>query len=106
MSTPLLVQTLVVVGAVAWSVLFAAKRFLPVTVRRMQARVLETLDRSSSPAWLRDLARRAQPHSTSGSSCGDGCSACGGCAAAAATPAVAEPAVEAQPLVFRPRSKS
>ena len=110
MSTPMLVQTLLIAGAVIWSALFAAKRFLPVTVRRVHAHVLETLDRPSSPAWLRDFARRTQPQSTSGGSCGDGCSACGGCAAAAATPAVARPAVikpaaKTQPLVFRTRSK-
>ncbi|MEP7042701.1 MAG: DUF6587 family protein [Dokdonella sp.] len=101
MSTPLLVQTLVIAVAVVWAALFAAKRFLPITSRRVQARVLDTFDRPSSPPWLREFARRAQPQSTSGGSCGDGCSACGGCAAA-----VAKPAVEARPLEFRSRSKS
>jgi hypothetical protein len=101
MSSPMLVQTLVISLAVAWASWFAAKRFLPVTSRRVQARVLASFDRSSSPNWLREFARRTQPHSTSGGSCGDGCSACGGCAAAAA-----KPVVEAQPLVFRPRSKT
>ncbi|HEY0230208.1 MAG TPA: DUF6587 family protein [Dokdonella sp.] len=101
MSTPMLVQTLVIAGAVVWSVLFAAKRFLPVTTRRVHERALEILDRPSSPDWLRGFARRTQPQSTSGGSCGDGCSACGGCAAAAA-----KPVADAQPLVFRPRSKT
>ena len=101
MSAPMLVQTLLIAGAVVWSVLFAAKRFLPVASRRVQARVLDALDRRSSPAWLRELARRSQPQSTTGGSCGDGCSACGGCAAAAA-----KPGVEPQPLAFRPRTKA
>jgi hypothetical protein len=100
MSLPMLAQTLVLAAAAVWASLFAAKRLLPSTSRRVQARILAALDRPSSPIWLRDFARRTQPHSTSGGSCGDGCSACGGCAAA-----TAKPAAEAQPLVFRPRSK-
>jgi len=100
MSAPMLVQGAILAAAAAWASLFAAKRLLPVTSRRVQARVLATLDRPHSPNWLREFARRAEPHSTSGGSCGDGCSACGGCAAAAV-----KPVVEAQPLVFRPRSK-
>ncbi|MEO7432134.1 MAG: DUF6587 family protein [Dokdonella sp.] len=98
--TAILVQALVILLVVGWSALFAVQRLLPVTSRRVKARILDRVDQPSSPAWLRGMARRAQPTSTSGGSCGDGCSACGGCAAAAAKP------VEALPLVFRPRLKS
>jgi hypothetical protein len=101
MSTPALVQAVLVALAVIWAVMFAARKFMPVTTRRAQARVVAALDFPAAPLWLREFARRAQPQSTSGGSCGDGCSACGGCAAAAA-----KPVVEAQPLVFRPRPKS
>ncbi|GAA0714933.1 DUF6587 family protein [Dokdonella soli] len=100
MSTPMLVQTLVIALTVGWSVLFAARRLLPVASRRVQARIVDLFDRPSLPAWLRRLAHGLQPQSTSGGSCGDGCSSCGGCAAAAA-----KPVVDRQPLMFRPRAK-
>jgi hypothetical protein len=94
-----LVQILVIALAVGWSALFAAQRLLPVASRRAQAKVADLFDRPSLPLWLRGMARHMQPHSTSGGSCGDGCSSCGGCAAAAAKP------VEVLPLLFHPRVK-
>lgn len=97
MNAALFAQSAVIALAVAWAGWFAFRRLLPKTYRRLLARLAATLDRPSAPAWLR--ARRVQPTSTSGGSCGDGCSTCGGCAAAASTPRV-----EAQPLVFRPRA--
>lgn len=100
MSAPALVQAVVIALIVAWSALFALRRLLPNTARRAQARLAETIARSSAPAWLRARAERWQPRSTSGGSCADGCSSCGGCAAAAA-----KPVVEAQPLVFKPRTR-
>ncbi|MEO6688793.1 MAG: DUF6587 family protein, partial [Dokdonella sp.] len=64
-------------------------------------------DHAALPVWLRAAAQRLQPRSSSGGSCGDGCSSCGGCAVADATPAVATAAdAEAMPLVFRPRAKN
>jgi hypothetical protein len=100
MSTPMLVQGVVIALVVGWSVLFALRRLLPVTSRRAQARLAGWFDRPALPAALRGLARRLQPTSSSGGSCADGCSSCGGCGTA--KPAV----VEAQPLVFRPRAKT
>jgi hypothetical protein len=95
-----LVQTGVIALVVGWSAASATQRLLPAVSRRAQAKVVDVLDRPSLPAWLRRVARRAQPTSTSGGSCGDGCSSCGGCAVAAAKP------VDALPLVFHPRTKS
>lgn len=86
-----LVQGLVVALVVAWSVLFAAHRLLPVTSRRVQARFARAFDRPALPHWLRQAARRLEPSSTSGGSCasGNSCSSCGGCAAAAVKSAIA-----------------
>jgi len=99
MSMPMLAQALALVLLFGWSALFAARRLLPITTRRAQARIAGWFDRPSAPAWLRGLARRLQPTTTTGASCGDGCSSCGGCAAADAKPAVVEPL----PLTFRAR---
>lgn len=95
----MLVQAVAIVLAVAWAAWFAFRRLLPKTYRRLLSRLTASLDRASSPRWLREYAQRAQPTGTSGGSCGDGCSTCGGCAAAAA-----KPGGEAQPLVFRPHA--
>jgi hypothetical protein len=100
MSASMFVQAFVIALIVGWSALFALHRLLPVASRRAQARLVEALDRPSLPAWVHGFAQRLQPRSTSGGSCGDGCSSCGGCAAAAAKPA------EALPLTFRPRTKA
>jgi hypothetical protein len=100
MSTPQLLQTVVIALVVSWATLSAARRLLPVTSRRVLARIAHLLDRPASPAWLQGLSRRIEPLSSSGGSCGDGCSSCGGCGSAAV-----QPAVPAQPLVFRPRAK-
>lgn len=98
MSTPALVQAIVIALVVAWSGLFAVRRLLPASSRRVQAKLAACLDRPALPHWLRNAARRMQPKSTGGASCASGCSTCGGCAAAA------KPAVDAQPLVFRSRT--
>ena len=102
MSTPQLVQAVVVALVVTWAVLAAAYRLLPVTSRRALARLARALDRSAAPAWLRRLGRRVEPVSSSGGSCSDGCSSCGGCGSAEALPA----ADEVRPLQFRPRTKA
>jgi hypothetical protein len=98
--TAVFVQGCVIALVVGWSAWSAMRRPLPTISRRAQAKVVDVLDRPSLPAWLRRAVRRAQPTSTLGGSCSDGCSSCGGCAAASAKP------VEALPLVFRPRIKS
>ncbi len=102
MSGPMLIQLAVIALVVGWSAWSAARRLLPVTSRRVQARVVAALDRPALPAWLRRRARRWQPRSTRGGSCGDGCSACGGCAAAAAQE---KRPIDEHALVFRPRAK-
>jgi hypothetical protein len=99
MSMALLVQAVLIALIVIWSVVFVARRLLPVTSRRLWARLLDLLDRPALPAWAHRLADRLRPHGTQGGSCGDGCSTCGGCAAAASQPA------EERPLKFRPRAK-
>ncbi|MEO5560460.1 MAG: DUF6587 family protein [Dokdonella sp.] len=99
MTTPMLVQAVVVALIVGWSAVVAMHRLLPVASRRAQVRLVGLFDHAALPLWLRAVARRMQPRSSSGGSCGDGCSSCGGCAAAA------KPA-EALPLVFRPRRKN
>lgn len=101
MNTPALVQAIAIAGIVGWSVLFCARRFLPVASRRVQAKLVDAFDRPAFPAWLRAAAQRALPRATSGGSCGDGCSSCGGCASA-----TAQPVVEAQPLTFHPRERT
>lgn len=95
-----LLQAVVIAAVVAWSAWFALHRLLPVTTRRLQARLLAPLDRAGMPTWLRALGARLQPKATTGASCGDGCSSCGGCAAAQSTPTDAP-----IPLAFRTRSK-
>lgn len=86
-----LVQGFVVALVVAWSALFAAQRLLPVTSRRLQARLARALDRPALPRWLRQAARRLEPVGTAGNSCasGNSCSSCGGCAAASVKAAIA-----------------
>jgi len=95
-----LVQMLVLTAIVAWSALVVARKLMPVTMRRAQARLADALARSHAPAWLRARAAHWQPKSTTGGSCGDGCSSCGGCASAESETAN----VETLPLTFRPKS--
>ena len=104
MSTPQLVQAVVIALVVTWAVLAAAYRLLPVTSRRALARVARVLDRPGAPAWLRGFGRRIEPVSSRGGSCSDGCSSCGGCGSAEAAPAPATD--EVRPLRFRPRPKA
>lgn len=101
MTMSALMQATVITAVVGWSVLFAARRFLPVASRRVQAKIAGAFGRPSLPAWLRGVALRLQPQATGGGSCGDGCSSCGGCATA-----VARPVVEAQSLTFHPRART
>lgn len=99
MKAPMLIQAAVIALVVVWAALFAAWRFVPVTSRRVATALLDAFDRPSlPPAWHTWLGR-LRPQSSAGGSCGDGCSTCGGCAAPK------PPVVEAQPLVFRPRSR-
>ena len=104
MSMPLLAQGLVIALLVAWSALYAMRRLLPVTSRRLQARAAALLDRDGAPAALRTFARRATPQSVTGTSCGDGCSTCGACGTQK-SPTDRAADADVQPLVFRPRSK-
>ncbi len=98
MTTPQLVQAILIALIGAWAAWFAFRRLFPKTYRQLLSRLLAAFDRAGAPGWLRVVARRAQPTGTSGGSCADGCSSCGGCAAASAGPAT-----ETQPLVFKPR---
>ena len=100
--SPVLIQALVLALFAAWSLVFAFRKLLPSSARRLQARLARSFDREPFPAWLRTFAHRLEPHSTTGSSCasGNSCSSCGGCAAALSAPA---PVV--QPLHFRPKAR-
>jgi len=95
-----IVQALVIAAIVAWSTLVTARKLLPTTMRRAQARLADALAHSHAPAWLRARAARWQPKSTTGGSCSDGCSSCGGCASASSHTAD----TDALPLTFRPKS--
>lgn len=107
MSAPMLVQAVVVALIVGWSAAVATHRLLPVASRRAQARLVDVLDHAALPGWLRAIVQRMKPRSSSGGSCGDGCSSCGGCAVAYVKPAVGAAAeVKAIPLVLHPRTKT
>ena len=96
----LLVQTLIIAGLLAWSVLFAARRLFPAATRRVQATLAGWMERPSHAPWLQRFGRALQPVQAASGGCGSGgCSTCGTCAA----PAQAKS--EARPLVFHPRSK-
>ena len=96
----MLVQWLVIACVVAWSAGYAFRRLLPVTSRRIAARLFGVFEHEGTPVWLRGLAARLQPKASTGASCADGCSSCGGCAAPKA-----EAVAEAIPLALRPRPK-
>lgn len=100
MTTPQLVQAILIALIGTWAAWFAFRRLLPKTYRRLLARALGVLDHPTIPAWLRETALRAQPTASSGGSCSDGCSTCGGCATTDS-----RPGTEVQPLVFRPRGR-
>ncbi|HVT31382.1 MAG TPA: DUF6587 family protein [Rhodanobacteraceae bacterium] len=94
-----IVQAFAIASIVAWSAWYAARRLLPTVSRRAQAGVASWFERPGHAAWLRRLGHSMQPVQASSGGCGtSGCSTCGACAPAAA--------VEAQPLVFKPRTKS
>jgi hypothetical protein len=101
MNTYAIVQTLIIACLVAWSAWYASRRLLPTASRRAQARVATWVEGSTHSSWLQRLGHAMQPVQTVSGGCGtSGCSTCGACAPS--TPAAA---VEAQPLVFRPRVK-
>ena len=100
MNAALLVQAAVIALIVGWSVIFAARRLLPASSRRVQAKLAHWCDRPAAPRWLRQAAQRMQPKSSTGSSCASACSACGGCGATAA-----KPLSDAPPLAFGPHRR-
>jgi hypothetical protein len=99
MKTYAIVQAFVIASIVAWSAWYAARRLLPTASRRAQAGMAAWLERPEHAAWLKRLGHSMQPVQTSSGGCGtSGCSTCGAC-----TPVA--PAVDAQPLVLKPRTK-
>ena len=96
MKTPIIVQAVVIVLMVSWSVVFAARRLLPASCRRAQEAFAERFDRPAVPRWLRRVAERARPSPVVDG--GSGCSGCGGCGGAESKPAP-------QPLASAPRAK-
>jgi len=99
MTTYAIVQAFVIALIVAWSAWYAARRLLPTASRRAQAGIAAWFERPEHATWLRRLGHSMQPVQAASGGCGSsGCSTCGACSPAA-------PAVEAQPLVFKPRTK-
>jgi uncharacterized protein DUF6587 len=95
-----IVQALVIALVVAWSAWYAARRLLPTASRRAQAGVATWFERPDHSIWMRRVGHSMQPVQASSGGCGtSGCSTCGACAPASS-------AVEARPLVFKPRAKS
>jgi hypothetical protein len=100
MSAYAVVQAFAIAAIVAWSAAFAARRLLPTPSRRAQAAIASWLERPRHASWMRRFGHSMQPVQASSGGCGSsGCSTCGACAPSA-------PAVEAQPLVFKPRAKT
>jgi hypothetical protein len=100
MTTYAITQAIIIALVVAWSTWYASRRLLPTASRRAQARVATWVEGSEHSAWLRRVGHAMQPVQTISGGCGtSGCSTCGACAPSA-------PVVEAQPLVFKPRTKS
>jgi hypothetical protein len=94
-----LVQAFVIALIVAWSAWYAARRLVPTASRRVQADVAAWFERPGRAAWLQRIGHSMQPVQAPSGGCGtSGCSTCGAC-----TPAA--PVLEAQPLVFKPRTK-
>ena len=92
-------QAFVIALVVAWSAWYASRRLLPTASRRAQARVATWVEGSAHASWMRRIGHAMQPVQTTSGGCGSsGCSTCGACAPSAQT-------VEAQPLVFKPRTK-
>ena len=99
MTTYAITQAFVIAFVVAWSAWYASRRLLPTASRRAQARVAAWVEAPSHSAWLRRLGHAMQPVQTGSGGCGtSGCSTCGACAPSA-------PISEAQPLIFKPRTK-
>ena len=100
MSMYAIAQTMIIALVVAWSAWYASRRLLPTASRRAQARVATWAEGSAHASWLRRIGHAMQPVQAASGGCGtSGCSTCGACA-----PSV--PIVEAQPLEFKPRTKS
>ena len=97
MTTYAIVQAFVIALIVAWSAWYAARRLLPTASRRAQATVAAWFERPHHAMWMRRMGHSMQPVQTSSGGCGtSGCSTCGACS----------PPIEAQPLVFKPRTKA
>ncbi len=74
MDLPLWLQYLVVGAVVVVALWLAAKKQLPVTLRRARLALAAPLVRDGRPEWMRSLARRIAPPGS-----GIGASVCGGC---------------------------
>ncbi|HET7923386.1 MAG TPA: DUF6587 family protein [Rhodanobacteraceae bacterium] len=99
-TTYAITQAFVIALVVAWSAWYASRRLLPTASRRAQARVATWVEDSAQSTWLRRIGHAMQPVQTVSGGCGtSGCSTCGACAPSA-------PIVDAQPLVFKPRTKA
>jgi hypothetical protein len=93
-------QAFVIALIVSWSAWYASRRLLPTASRRAQARVAGWLEEPAHSAWLRRIGHAVRPVEAASGGCGSsGCSSCGACAPSSR-------AVEAQPLVFKPRAKA
>jgi hypothetical protein len=91
-------QTLILIALLAWSAIFAWRKYFPRSARAAQACIAHAL---STYLRLHALGQRLQPvQVANGTGCGTGggCSSCGHCA-------IAAPRGEVQPLVFTPRTK-
>lgn len=100
MSTFALVQTVVLAGVLVASAWVAFRKLMPVTTKRLLARISAALESPHRGPVAHRLAHWLQPAEAKAGSCGsgDGCSACGGCGS------TAPPAAEKQPLEFKSRS--
>lgn len=99
MTTYAITQAFIIALVVAWSAWYASRRLLPTASRRAQARVATWVEDPTHSPWLRRIGHAMQPLQTASGGCGtSGCSTCGACAPST-------PVVEAQPLVFKPRTK-
>lgn len=91
-------QDTVIALAVAWSVVYAARRLVPTASRRVQSRIAAWLGKRGHARWAQRLAARIEPVQTASGGCGSsGCSTCGACSPA--------PRTESLPLNVQPRPK-
>ena len=100
MTTYAITQAFIIALVVAWSAWYASRRLLPTASRRAQARVATWVEGSTQTSWRKRIGHALQPVQTASGGCGSsGCSSCGACAPST-------PIVEAQPLVFKARTKA